>query len=226
MNWLFFGVPNFVPRAAGGSGRRGRFVPTQPDRWVVKNCWKRRIVERPAFFICYREEMVADVRSRPSPISGLGAFAERFFGKGELIMEIDDSRIVDEAHPLGPGEDARHCDYLAGGKVVLMQPPECHINHSCDPNSYVKTASGLRLVIALRAIAKGEEITYDYCINGDGATIWFCHCGTARCRREIHSDFFHLPIDLQLEYLPLLDDWFREEKAAELRRLTDSGQSN
>lgn len=170
--------------------------------------------------------MIADVRSRPSPINGLGVFAERFFERGEIVMEIDDSRIVDEAHPLGPGEEIRHCDYLAGGKVVLMQHPERHVNHSCDPNSYVKTTSGRRFVIALRDIAAREEITYDYCINGDGATIWFCNCAAARCRREIHSDFFHLPSDVQLEYLPLLDDWFREEKAAELKRLTGAGQAD
>lgn len=164
--------------------------------------------------------MITPVFIRPSPINGLGVFAKRSFRKGERLLEIDDSRIVDEAHPLRPGEEARHCDYLSGGKVVLMRRPERYINHSCDPNSYVKTVSGRRLVIALRDLAEGEEITYDYCINGDGATTWFCHCGAARCRREIHSDFFHLPIDLQLEYLPLLDDWFREERAAELNQLS------
>ena len=166
-----------------------------------------------------------EMSSRPSLINGLGVFAQRLFRKSEIITEIDDSRIVDEAHPLGSGEDPRHCDYLAGGKVVLMQPPERHINHSCDPNSYVKTVSGRRLVIALRDVAAGEEITYDYCINGDGATIWFCRCGAARCRREIHSDFFHLPTDIQLEYLPLLDNWFRKEKAAELKRLSLEGKN-
>ena len=35
----------------------------------------------------------------------------------------------------------------------------------------------------------------------------------------IHSDFFHLPVEPQIEYLPLLDDWYvREnlEKAQDL----------
>ena len=34
-------------------------------------------------------------------------------------------------------------------------------------------------------------------------------------QRAVHrndpSDFFHLPVELQLEYLPLLDDWSVEE---------------
>ena len=161
-----------------------------------------------------------DVAVRSSAIQGFGVFAVRPFPKGAVVQVIDDSRIVDDLHPLGPGDDARHCDYLEGGKVVLMQPPERHINHSCHPNTYVKTVDGRRLVLALRDIPAVEEITYDYCINGGGNTVWTCHCGAARCRREIHSDFFHLPLELQREYLPLLDDWFRRERSAEVEELT------
>lgn len=156
---------------------------------------------------------------RASLIEGLGVFAARPVRKGEVVCEIDDSRVVDAAHPLGAGDEARHCDYLAAGKVVLMQAPERHINHSCDPNSYVKTRGARRLILALRDIRVDDEITYDYCINSGGDTVWVCHCGAARCRHEIHSDFFHLPLELQRQYLPLLDDWFRREHAVEIERL-------
>ncbi len=78
-----------------------------------------------------------------------------------------------------------------------------------------------RLVIALRGIAAEQEITYDYCINGYGDTVWTCHCGASRCRHVIHSDFFHLPIEMQREYLLLLDDWFRQERSIELARLEE-----
>lgn len=160
-----------------------------------------------------------DVAVRPSAVEGLGVFAARPFSRGAVILVIDDSRVVDDHDPLGAGDDPRHCDYLEAGKIVLMQPPERHINHACDPNAYVKTCRGRRLVIALRDIQCGEEITYDYCINGGGDTVWSCHCGAARCRREIHSDFFHLPVELQREYLPLLDDWFRRERSEDIERL-------
>jgi hypothetical protein len=146
----------------------------------------------------------------------------RSFRQGETILVIDDSRVVDDLHPLASNEEKRHCDYLEGGKVILMQPPERHINHSCDPNTYVKTINGERMVLARRNIAKEEEITYDYCINGDGDTVWYCHCGASRCRHQIHSDFFHLPVEVQQEYLPLLDDWFRKERATEVARLMAS----
>jgi hypothetical protein len=151
------------------------------------------------------------VELRPSPINGLGVFALHPFAAGRIILELDDSRIVDDLHPLSNIDDPRHCDYLEAGKVILMPPPERHINHCCDPNTYVKTIDGKRQAIALREIPAGDEITYDYCINSSGDTVWTCNCGASRCRRTIHSDFFHLPVELQREYLPLLDTWFRQE---------------
>jgi SET domain-containing protein len=150
---------------------------------------------------------------KESSINGMGVFASESIANGELILAIDDSRIVTPELPLdeSQGEWEYHCDYLADGKVVLVQFPERHINHSCDPNTFVKTILGIRYVFALRPISVGEEVTADYCINGFGDTLWQCNCGSARCRKNIHSDFFHLPHELQVEYLPLLDSWYIEE---------------
>jgi len=156
---------------------------------------------------------------RSSRINGLRVFALMDVSADEIILAIDDSRIVDHDRPLMASADERYCDYLEGGKIVLMMVPERHINHSCDPNVYVRTVNGRRLVIALRAIQAQEEIVYDYCINGSGDTLWHCECGSARCRKLIHSNFFRLPLSLQREYLPLLDEWFYREHAANLTEL-------
>ena len=156
---------------------------------------------------------MSDVIAAKSDIHGTGARTTRSFAAGETVLVIDDSRVVDENHPLDPalGEFDTHCDYLAGGLVVLMQDPERHINHSCDPNTYVKTIAGARHVVALRPIGAGDEITYDYLINCHGGDVWQCSCGSSRCRGTIVSSFFELPTDQQLAYLPLLDDWFLNE---------------
>jgi hypothetical protein len=162
--------------------------------------------------------MTVDVQH--SPIHGLGVFARKNLAEGATVIVIDDAHIVADVASLSEG-DVDHCDYLADGQVVLMQPPERHINHSCDPNVFVKTVDGKRHVIALRPIPAGQEITYDYCINGFGNVVWQCNCGSPRCRRNIHSDFFHLPFKLQVEYLPLLDDWYirqYRDKVEALRR--------
>jgi hypothetical protein len=155
----------------------------------------------------------AAVAVTQSQIHGIGVIALRDFAPGATVLVIDDTRVVDVEHPLRPelGEYEYHCDYLAGGLVVLMQPPERHINSSCDPNTYVKTIAGLRHVLARRLIRAGEEITYDYIINCHAGAVWQCNCGSPRCRGTIVSSFFELQLDWQLEYLPLLDDWFVDE---------------
>jgi hypothetical protein len=165
----------------------------------------------------------------PSPIHGLGVFATSSYRSGEIILAIDDSRLVSADNPLRTeeGEMDYHCDYLKEGRVILMQYPERHINHCCMPNAFVKTVDSIRQAIALTDIARLQEITFDYCINSGGDTIWRCSCGHRRCRHSIHSSFFHLPEELQLTYLPLLDDWFvaEQHERVELLRLLERRQN-
>ena len=156
-----------------------------------------------------------------SPIHGTGVFSSAHVSPGEIVLRIDDSRVVTDADPLDParGEFEHHCDYLAGGKVVLMRPPERFINHACDPNTYIRTIAGDRYVVALREIRPGDEITYDYGVNGDGDTAWDCSCGSPACRRRHVSGFFHLPEGVQARYLALLEDWFVAEHRDEVEFL-------
>lgn len=165
--------------------------------------------------------MTSKVRSAESPIEGNGVFAVTDLLVDEVVLIIDDSHITDEGHPTSAGEET-YCDYIGGGKVVVMQTPERYINHSCDPNVYTRTREGVREVRALRSIRADEEIAYDYSINGFGETIWTCTCHSSHCRHQVHSDFFHLPVALQRAYLPLLDDWFREERADQIKALERS----
>jgi uncharacterized protein len=156
-----------------------------------------------------------------SSIHGKGVFSYVHFSPGEMILKIDDSRVVTDADPLDTAKDEfeHHCDYLARGKVVLMQAPERFINHRCEPKTFIRTISGDRYVVALREMHPGDEITYDYCINGDGDTAWDCSCKSPACRRRHLSGFFHLPVDVQARYLALLEDWFVAEHQAEVQIL-------
>ncbi|MGV3663583.1 MAG: SET domain-containing protein [Prosthecobacter sp.] len=169
---------------------------------------------------------MADIIVAESKIHGLGVFASRDFAEGEVVLTIDDSRIVDAVHPLRPEmrEHACHCDYLAGGRTVLLRSPERHINSCCEPSTYVKTINGTRHVVARRPISAGEEITYDYIIDCHGGLVWQCQCGAPRCRRTIVSSFFELPLEWQLEYLPLLNEWFVDEHRDKVEALR--GQLN
>ena len=149
---------------------------------------------------------------RPSRIQGTGVFTTQPIARGEVIHRIDDSRIVDDEHPLRPdlGEDPIHRDWLPDGTTVLMQKPAGYINHSCDPNVFVYSVDRQRFILATRDIAAGEEVFFDYSINGVDGDVWECHCGAPNCRGRHQCDFFILPERRQLEYLPFLDPWFAE----------------
>jgi uncharacterized protein len=167
-----------------------------------------------------REAALEEVEAHESPIHGKGVFSKRYFAEGEPVLPIDDSRVVDAEHPLDPSADEHeyHQDWL-GERSVLMQEPERYINHSCEPNTYVHTIEGTRWVKAYHPIAAGDEITYDYCINSYGDHTWKDDCGSPNCRHVQNSDFFKLPREKLVEYLPLLDSWFVEWKKDEVEAL-------
>lgn len=55
------------------------------------------------------------------------------------------------------------------------------INHSCDPNCEAFIERGRIWVYSKRAIAKGEELTYNYGFDFDTWEDHPCRCGTERC---------------------------------------------
>jgi len=161
---------------------------------------------------------MTDVSVKKSKIHGKGVFANKDFKKGEKILAIDDTHVVDDLFKLTEYQKTYQCDWLKT-KTVLMQAPERYINHSCNPNSYVKTVDAIRTLFAMRDIKRGEEITYDYAINGYYKSAMPCKCGAKNCRKILNCDFFQLPNQLQLKYLPYLDDWFVKEFKDKIKQL-------
>ena len=159
------------------------------------------------------------VTIKNSPVQGFGVYAGKDFKIGETVLIIDDTHVVTNESKLTPQQHEYDCDYLSNGKVILMQKPEKFINHSCDPNTYVKTIKGIRHVLAMKDIKKGQEITYDYAINGDNDGTFKCNCGSKNCRQIYQGNFFKLSKDIQLKYLPYLDDWFIDDHQKEINSL-------
>lgn len=147
-------------------------------------------------------------------------FALRSFAAGELVRSVNVVREVTPEAPLRPesGERHDHCDY-PDGKVVLLGFPDRHLNHSCDPNAWVRYDGSVGHLAARRAVEVGDEITCDYSINLTGGSVWPCRCGTARCRHEVVGDFFRLPEPFQREYAPYLAEWFVRRHRGRLRAL-------
>jgi SET domain-containing protein len=155
---------------------------------------------------------------KSSSVQGKGVYSLKNFRTGEVVLEIDDTHLVTDPKQLTNEEYESHCDYFEN-KVVLMQSPEVYINHSCDPNTYVKTIGGIRKVLAMRDIKIGDEITYDYSINGDNDGTFKCGCGSKNCRGVYQGNFSKLPRELQLKYLQYLDNWFVNKHIKEIERL-------
>ena len=152
-------------------------------------------------------------------IRGKGLFARAPIHRGEIIFKVDDSNILTEEEHMALLEDLDHCDYLPDGTIVLLPEPQCRINHSCDPNSYVFTVGRVRYNIAMRDIEEGEEITHDYAIDGISDYVLDCQCGSARCRGTHRLEFFSIPVERQLEYLPYLSHWFAQSHPNWIARL-------
>lgn len=138
---------------------------------------------------------------RNSAIHGRGVFALRPIARGESIIryggELRTHAEVDAAHT----HDTGHTFLFTLNPVYVIDGGRGGnsarwINHSCQPNCqtwWVESGSGdprrdYIVIESLRAIAAGEELTYDYGITpGERVTAklkkrWECLCGTRRCR--------------------------------------------
>jgi uncharacterized protein len=123
-----------------------------------------------------------------SPINGQGCFATISFKKGRKIAEYTGERIPDmEARRRSHRAKLRICDIDGRWSIDGSRGGNGthYINHSCEPNAFIKTLYGHVLFFALRDIRAGEEITVDYelTLHPDSKR---CRCGAASCRGTIN----------------------------------------
>lgn len=141
---------------------------------------------------------------------GRGVFASKNFMQGDVICRVT-GRVVLDVDALKMSRYAlNHMSAVSLHEWILVDPPMKYINHSCEPNVYEKDG----FVLAMRQISSGDELFFDYSINGvSNVDTWKmkCKCGNVSCRGVIYGDFFRLKNDLQKRYLPFLDSWFVKE---------------
>lgn len=81
-------------------------------------------------------------------------------------------------------------------------------NHSCAPNAGIK---GHLIIAAMRDIAAGEEITYDYCMtDADFDYSFKCRCGATGCRGLVTTADWKKPF-LQRKYKGYFS-WYVQDK--------------
>ena len=130
---------------------------------------------------------MTNVEVKTAGEKGDGLFAAQKIPKGQIVFiatgAIKTVRFVGDDCYLYPDW------YMVTDSVwVDFQMPFIKANHSCDPNCGIYDS---RLFIALRDIAVGDELTFDYSLTDD-ETDWVmgptdCKCGAKDCRVSISS---------------------------------------
>lgn len=126
---------------------------------------------------------------RSSAIHAAGCYTTKPIRNRARIVEYTGPRITKEQ------ADAKYehspTTYLFGigdgAKVIDGHGIAMFLNHSCDPNCETDEVRNRVWIKAIRDIAAGEELTYDYNLydgDDDEAT---CNCGAASCRKSMYS---------------------------------------
>jgi len=125
-----------------------------------------------------------------SRIESLGCYTTLSIKKGELVAEYTGPRLsVRDAEALYDDHARTFLFGLANGKQVIDGTGvAAFINHSCDPNCEADEVRGRVFIRALRDIAAGEELTYDYNLyDGSPDDEARCRCGSQHCRGSMYS---------------------------------------
>ena len=126
---------------------------------------------------------------RSSSIHAAGCYTTTPIAKG--------TRVVEYTGPLLDKEEAdrRYEDkpitYLFGigdgSRVIDGHGIAMFINHSCDANCETEEIDEHVWIMAIRNIAAGEELCYDYCIYDGRDEDAPCNCGARKCRGSMYS---------------------------------------
>lgn len=132
------------------------------------------------------ELVLPKIEVRQSSIHGTGVYAAEPIAKGMYIIEYTGEKISKE-------EGTRRSESVPGHTFIFMLDDQWDIdgaaggndsrfiNHSCSPNTDIVIENGKIWIVALRDIAEGEELSYDYSFEKDENPTQ-CKCGSPACR--------------------------------------------
>ncbi|HEY2443245.1 MAG TPA: SET domain-containing protein-lysine N-methyltransferase [Streptosporangiaceae bacterium] len=142
------------------------------------------------------------VKGEPSAIAGRGLMAVAPIARDEVVA-VKGGHIVDTATLARLPERLQNSDIQITDDLHLValdeaeyEPVMLFINHCCEPNVGF---AGNVVLVAMRDIAAGEELTTDYALFDDYDGAMACGCGTASCRGVIDGRDWRRP-ELQRRY--------------------------
>lgn len=152
--------------------------------------------------------MTRNIYVSKSSIEGSGVFAKKSFKKGDVVF-IFKGRVY---HRINKEEKDTYANpnSIGFGKNLWIDPTGNfpYINHSCNPNTGIR---GRVTFVALRDIAKDEEITFDYSIIEEDMN-WEMNNLEKKVPgfRPIIRSIQHLPLKTFQKYLPYIPTYFQK----------------
>jgi uncharacterized protein len=156
------------------------------------------------------------VKGGASAIEGRGVHAVEAIAGGEVVA-VKGGHIVDGSAVAGLPEAIRDSAFPIAADlfVAAVDPGEydgvlMRVNHSCEPNVGM---GGNVLLVAMREIAVGEELTIDYALFlADPGFAMQCRCGTAVCRGMVRGTDW-MRADVRERYRDWFSWWLRQKIA-------------
>ncbi len=125
---------------------------------------------------------------------GFGVFAKAHVRAGEVVVVWGGDVVIAEEFATLPAYVQQHSLQVEEDLFLVpngVDEPADFVNHSCEPNTGM---SGQIVLVALRDIAPGEEVCFDYAMSDGGPHDEFdCACGTPCCRHRITGNDWMRP---------------------------------
>ena len=127
---------------------------------------------------------------RPSPIHSTGVYTTRPIRRGTRVCEYDGQRMSKAvADARYEGRAVTYLFSCGGNTVIDGFGMAMFLNHSCNPNCQTEQDARDRIFIsAIRDIAAGEELTYEYNLYDSDDEHQHCFCAAPNCRATMFSD--------------------------------------
>jgi len=146
----------------------------------------------------------------------VGVFATRDFAAGDTVMLGVRGRPAPANHS--------HANQVSLDAWVFEDGLGPKVNHSCDPTCGVRVNDAVEGFdfVALRPIAAGDEISFDYAMRNHVIEHFpdRCLCGAANCRGTI-TGWMDLPAELKAAYGDLVAPYLLAADAPAARAPAD-----
>ena len=153
-------------------------------------------------------------QARPAGDKGWGSFATEPIAKGETVAAFG-GWVVTRATLSTLSHDRQGRSIQVDDDLYLVSDdtpePGDMLNHSCEPNAGL---SGTTLLVAMRDIEIGEELTFDYAMcDASDYDEFRCLCGQSACREVVTGSDWRDPV-IQARYMGFFSPYLMKRIAA------------